>query len=308
VLDSLFPNFKFVIMDKLKRLEVFVTAVDQGSFASAAEVLGLSAVMVGKHVQALEQELGVRLIQRTTRRQSVTAEGRILYGEAKRALEQVEQAYASIEASTARPGGLLRISAPMTLGSAMVAPLVAEFLRVFEDIRVELILSNQMVDLLDEGFDLAFRVSELADVDLVAKPLPLYRMLVCAAPDYLERCGTPQTPEQLAEHRILTHTSWNSRFSWSLIDDKGLPVRWPRQPVLASNDGQTLVQAAIAGVGILMQPDFLVAPALASGQLVPLLVDNLPDPKPVHMVYPFAKEQAPKLKAFLAFVLQQTGG
>jgi DNA-binding transcriptional LysR family regulator len=293
-------------MSKLRQMEVFVAVVEAGSFADAAVQVGMSAVMVGRHIQSLEKALNTKLIQRTTRRQSVTGEGRLFYEESKIALEQVEYAYSRVEASTGKPSGLLRVTAPMTLGGALVGPLVAEFMQLYPDVQIELILSNEVVDLYESSFDLGFRISELIDVNLVSKPLPPYRMVICAAPKYLEMWQEPQTPEELYKHRILTHTSWNNRFAWPLKHgNKEVP--WPERAVLKSNDGQVLLEAAIAGGGILMQPDFLVAAALSNGELVTIMNSYVPAPKPVQMVYLRSKKSLPKLNAFVSFIMERLG-
>ncbi|MGY2292617.1 LysR substrate-binding domain-containing protein [Pseudomonas sp. SDO528_S397] len=288
-------------MSQLRQMEVFVAVVDCGSFSRAAEQLGMSAVMVGRHIQSLEHAVNAQLIQRTTRRQAVTAEGRLFYEEARLALDQVQLAYSRIEAASAAPSGLLRISAPMTLGASLVAPLVAEFMVRFTHIQVELILSNEVVDLYERTFDLAFRVSDLVEVNLVSQALRPYQMVICAAPAYLDTHGTPQQPDDLYRHRLLTHTSWNNRFAWPLVDAGG-EFPWPERAVMRSNDGQVLLHAALAGVGVLMQPDFLVREALETGQLRAIMPACVPPPKPVHLVYPRAKKTVPKIKAFVAFV------
>jgi DNA-binding transcriptional LysR family regulator len=293
-----------MVMSKLRQMEVFVAVVEAGSFADAASDIGMSAVMVGRHIQSLEKTLNTQLIQRTTRRQSITGEGRLFYEEAKRALEQVKYAFSRVEASNPEPSGLLRITAPMTLGVSLVGPLVSAFMQCYPQIQVELILSNEVVDLYETSFDLAFRISELIGVNLLAKPLPPYRMVICASPRYLEKWQEPQSPEDLHRHRILTHTSWNNRFAWPLQNGSS-EVPWPEGAVLKSNDGQVLLQAAVAGEGILMQPDFLVSAALAKGELVRILDAYAPPPKPVQMVYPRSRKSLPKLKAFIDFVAQR---
>lgn len=291
-------------MSKLRQMEVFVAVVEAGSFADAAVRVGMSAVMVGRHIQSLETALNSNLIQRTTRRQSVTGEGRLFYEESKKALEQIKYAWSRVEASTGKPGGLLRMTAPMTLGVTLVGPLVNEFMQLYPDVQVELILSNDVVDLHESSFDLGFRISELIEVNLESRPLPPYRMVICAAPGYLQAHQEPQTPEQLYQHRILTHTSWTNRFAWPLQHgNKTMP--WPDHAVLRSNDGQVLLQAAIAGNGILMQPDFLVAEALAKGELVTIMDACAPAPKPVQMVYPRSKKALPKLNAFVTFIVER---
>lgn len=293
-------------MSKLRQMEVFVAVVEAGSFAGAASALGMSAVMVGRHVQSLEKTLNTRLVQRTTRRQTVTGEGRLFYAQAKTALEQVAYAYSRVEATTGAPRGLLRVTAPMTLGVSLVGPLVTEFMQLYPHVQIELILCNEVVDLYESAFDLGFRISERVDANLVSQPLPPYQMVICAAPKYIEKAGAPHTPEQLCTHRILTHTSWNNRFAWPLKHgDK--EVFWPEQAVLRSNDGQVLLQAAIAGSGILMQPDFLVATALSKHELVSILGEYVPAHKPVQMVYPRSKKSLPKLTAFVAFIMARLG-
>ncbi|MGY1917411.1 LysR family transcriptional regulator [Pseudomonas tolaasii] len=283
-----------------------MAVVEAGSFADAAVLLEMSAVMVGRHIQSVEKALNTRLIQRTTRRPSVTGEGRIFYEESKIALEQVKYAYSRVEASTGTPSGLLRITAPMTLGVSLVAPLVSEFMEVYQDVQVELILSNEVVDLYESLFDLGFRISELIEVNLISKPLPPYRMVICAAPKYLEENQAPIVPEDLCKHKILTHTSWSNRFAW-LLKNNNKEVPWPERAVLKSNDGQVLLQAAIAGNGILMQPYFffLVSQALSEGALVTIMDSYVPEPKPVQIVYPRSKKSLPKLSAFVSFVMER---
>jgi DNA-binding transcriptional LysR family regulator len=294
------------IMSKLRQMEVFIAVVEAGSFADAAHQVGMSAVMVGRHIQNLEKTLNTKLIQRTTRRQSITGEGRLFYQEAKLAMEQVKYAFNRVEASSFEPGGLLRITAPMTLGVTLVGPLVAEFMQRYPAVQVELILSNEVFDLYEAAFDLAFRICELVEVNLVSRPLPPYRMVICAAPCYLAQWEEPQAPEELHQHRILTHTSWNNRFAWPLKNGNS-EVPWPERAVLRSNDGQVLLQAAIAGEGILMQPDFLVSAALANGELVRIMDAFVPPPKPVQLVYPRSRKSLPKLKAFVDFITERLG-
>ena len=293
-------------MSKLRQMEVFVAVVEAGSFAGAASALGMSAVMVGRHVQSLEKTLNTRLVQRTTRRQTVTGEGRLFYAQAKTALEQVAYAYSRVEAANGTPRGLLRVTAPMTLGVSLVGPLVTEFMQLYPQVQIELILCNEVVDLYESAFDLGFRISERVDANLVSQPLPPYQMVICAAPRYLEVAGEPKTPHALHTHRILTHTSWNNRFAWPM-QHGDQEVFWPEQAVLKSNDGQVLLQAAIAGSGILMQPDFLVATALSKHELVSILDAYVPAHKPVQMVYPRSKKSLPKLTAFVAFIMARLG-
>jgi DNA-binding transcriptional LysR family regulator len=282
-------------------METFIAVVETGNFAESALRLEMSAVMVGKYVRQLEDTLGARLLERTTRRQGLTDAGRVFYEDSKRALEYVRMAETSIERLRASPSGTLRISAPITFGSCVVAPLVATFQRAHPLVRIELELSNRVVDLIDEGFDMAIRIGELGDVDLIAKPLTVYRMAICASPDYLAQHGTPQSPHDLANHRLLSHTVWTSRDAWRLRGWE--EVQPPIERFFTCNDGNGLRTAALAGAGLLMQPEILVAQDLANGALVSLLQAYVPEPRPVHVVYRQDRRPLPKLTRFIEHLL-----
>lgn len=257
-------------MDKLRGMETFVAVVECGSFTGAATRLEMSAVMVGKYIALLEGQLGTRLLERNTRRQSLTDAGRVYFDEARRVLEQVANAERSVERLRLAPAGTLRVSAPVSFGASIIAPLTASFLQAWPEVRVELDLTNRMVDLVDEGIDLAIRIGDIQRTDLVAKYLAPYRMAICAAPDYLARHGTPQTPADLAGHQCLSHTVWTARNEWRL-PGAAEEVRWKRDAVLRCNDGYALRMAAVAGAGLLLQPEVLLAEDLANGRLVRIL-------------------------------------
>ncbi len=180
-------------MDKLRSMETFIAVVESGSFTGAAARLEMSAVMVGKYVALLESQLGTRLLERNTRRQSLTDAGRVYFDESKRVLEQVAIAESAVERLRAAPSGTLRVTAPTSFGGSAIAPLTASFLQRYPEVRIELDLTNRMVDLVEEGIDLAIRIGDIHNDDLVAKYLCPYRMVICAAPDYLAHYGTPQT-------------------------------------------------------------------------------------------------------------------
>jgi DNA-binding transcriptional LysR family regulator len=284
-------------------METFVAVVEGGNFTEAAQRLDMSAVMVGKYVRDLEKRLGARLLERTTRRQSLTDAGRVFYEDAKRALEHMRMAEASVERLRASPSGTLRISAPITFGACVIAPLAASFRQAHPLVRVELELSNRNVNLIDEGFDLAIRIGELGDADLIAKPLSLYRMVICASPGYLAQYGRPETPQDLSAHHCLSHSVWNSRSAWKLGDgdSPGLAT----ESAFTCNDGNGLRLAAIAGAGLLLQPEVLVAQDLASGALVQVLHAYAPKPHPIHIVYRHDQRPLPKLTRFVAHLLEQ---
>ena len=293
-------------MDKFRGMETFIAVVEGGSFTLAAARLEMSAVMVGKYIALLESQLGTRLLERNTRRQSLTDAGRVYFDEAKRVLEQVAVAESSVERLRAAPAGTLRVTAPTSFGGCVIAPLTATFLQRFPEVRVELDLTNRRVDLVDEGVDLAIRIGDIHNDDLVAKYLCAYRMVICAAPDYLARYGTPQTPADLVDHLCLSHTVWTARNEWRLPGAEG-EVRWKRDAVLRCNDGYGLRMAARAGAGLLLQPEVLVAEELASGRLVQVMGDYTPEPRPVNLLWRQDLRPLPKLTRFVEHVVQGVG-
>ncbi|EME5081432.1 LysR family transcriptional regulator [Klebsiella aerogenes] len=294
-------------MDKLRGMETFVAVVECGSFTGAAARLEMSAVMVGKYIALLEGQLGTRLLERNTRRQSLTDAGRVYFDEARRVLEQVANAERSVERLRLAPAGTLRVSAPVSFGASIIAPLTASFLQAWPEVRVELDLTNRMVDLVDEGIDLAIRIGDIQRTDLVAKYLAPYRMAICAAPDYLARHGTPQTPADLAGHQCLSHAVWTARNEWRL-PGAAEEVRWKRDAVLRCNDGYALRMAAVAGAGLLLQPEVLLAEDLANGRLVRILQNYTPEPRPIHLLWRQDLRPLPKLTRFVEHLLKEVNG
>ena len=293
-------------MDKLRNMEVMVAVVEAGSFAAAARQLQMSAVMVGKHIQQLETHLGARLFQRSTRQNSLTEVGAAFYEDSKRVLEQVRWAESAVERSRAVPQGLLRVSAPFTLGNHVIAPLVADFLQRHEQVRVDLQLTDSVVDLGGEGFDLAVRIGKVVNEGLVARPLRPYRMVIAAAPSYLQRHGTPECAADLARHQCLSHSVWQRRVEWTLRDGD-TEFFWPENARFVCNQGDGLRQAALRGLGLVMQPEVLLADDLASGALVPVMQHCLPVPRPVQLVYAPDRRQLPKLARFVEYVVGALG-
>ncbi|MEJ2793424.1 LysR substrate-binding domain-containing protein [Iodobacter sp. LRB] len=289
-------------MDRLRAMETFVAVVEGGNFTEAAQRLDISAVMVGKYIRELEERLGARLLERTTRRQHLTDAGRVFYEDAKRALEHIRIAETSVERLRESPSGTLRISAPITFGACIIAPLAATFRQLYPLVRVELELSNRKVNLIEEGFDLVIRIGELGDDDLIAKPLTMYHMVICASPNYLAQYGYPETPQDLSAHHCLSHSVWNGRSNWRLED--GGNQRLVTESVFTCNDGNGLRMAAIAGAGLLLQPEVLVAHDLASGTLVQVLQTYTPKPHPVHILYRQDLRPLPKLTRFVAHLLE----
>lgn len=288
-------------MDTLRCMQAFVAVVEHGSFNAAAARLDVSSVMVGKYLQQLETHLGVRLLQRNTRRQALTDAGRNYLAGCRTVLEQVQQAEASVEGLRAQPRGVLRVSAPVTWGSCVLAPLVARYLAAHPKVSVELDLSNRRVDLIEEQFDAVIRMGALRSAEWVARPLPPYAMQICAAPAYLQRRGIPRHPADLAAHDCLTHLAWRGGHGWRL---RGHPAQdWSEHSRLLCNDGDGLRRAALAGAGLILQPAVLLAEDIAAGRLQPVLADYLPEPRPLHLVYLPDRRPRPKLSSFVDFLL-----
>lgn len=289
-------------------MAVFVAVADTGSFAAAAQAQDLSAVMVGKHIRQLEEHLGARLLQRDTRKQRLTEVGASFLEDCRRILDQVRHAESIAERlrHDGQPSGRLRVTAPVTLGGNAVATVVTEFLQRHPEVSVELVLSDRMSDLIAEAFDVAIRIGPLPDSDhLVARPLRPYRMIVCASPEYLRRHGTPSDPRELVGHSCLNHLLWNHDAGWRFERIATEPLRLHGR--FASNNGEALRRAAVAGCGIVLQPEVLLADDLAAGRLLPLFAEQLPPPRPVHLLYPRDRQPLPKLSRFVELMLERMG-
>lgn len=294
-------------MDKLRGMQVFVTVADCGSFSAAAAQLGISAVMVGKYIQQLELHLGSRLLERSTRRQSLSEAGKAYYTHCRQVLELVEAAEASVASLHSAPRGLLRVSAPLTLGRQVIAPLLADYLARYPEVQIELMLSNSRVDLIGDGYDLAIRIGAQPDEGLVARALPAYQLALAAAPSYLAAHGTPQHPSELAAHHCLTQRVWNERQGWVSLPDRD-GQDWPTTSRLACNDSQALLLAARQGAGIILQPLVLLAEDMAAGRLVTLLPDFWPAPLPCHLLYLPDTRPRPRLHSLVDFLLETMPG
>ncbi|HFF3762291.1 LysR family transcriptional regulator [Stenotrophomonas forensis] len=290
-------------MDTLRCMQAFVAVAERGSFAGAAEQLQVSAVMVGKYIQQLEAHLDTALLQRNTRRQRLTEAGSAYLAGCRQVLEQVQQAEADVAGLQVQPRGLLRVSAPSTWGSCVLAPQLAALLRAQPQLNIELDLSNRRVDLIEDGFDVAIRVGPLPSQEVVARPLPPYAMSLCAAPSYLRRRGTPRTPADLQGHDCLSHLAWRGGHGWQLAN--GEQVDWEAR--LTCNDGVALREAAVAGAGLVLQPTALLAAEIAAGRLKPLLRDFLPEPRPMHLIYLPDRRPRPRLQCFVDFVMTTLG-
>lgn len=267
----------------------------------------MSSQLVGKHVQTLEQHLGVRLLHRTTRRQHLTDAGTDFYERVKIILAEVEVAEGVAAISRATPRGRLRINAPVTFGVHALSPRLPEYLAKNPDVTIEMSLSNRYVDLIDEGFDVAFRVGELADSGLMARALAPYRLCLCAAPAYLARCPPITHPSDLERHECLGFSHTELRTRWTFEGPQG-PISVTVSGKLMVDSGESLLMAARAAMGILLQPIELVRADLASGHLVPVLPEFAVPTRDFHVLYAPDRRMTPKLRSFLDFTSELFGG
>lgn len=291
-------------MDRLMCMQVFVRVVEKGSFSAAAEELRISSTMVGKHVMHLEERLGARLLNRTTRRQSLTEVGGIYYERCKVALAEVEAAEMSATALQQVPRGLLRVNAPVTFGANVLVGAIGDYLRDYPEVHVELSLNDRVVNLVDEAYDVAIRIGNLPDSSLVARKLAPYRMIACASPGYLAAHGTPKTPAQLAAHNCMGFMYSAAQKHWQFTD-RGETSNVQINGNFKVNNGQALRTAALHGMGIIVQPEVLLADDLAAGTLVRILPNHHLPSQSMHVVYPSSRNMTLKMKSFIEFVVQR---
>lgn len=293
-------------MDRFLSMGVFAKAVEAGSFSAAGDALRMSSQLVGKHVQTLEQHLGVRLLQRTTRRQHLTEAGAAFYERVKIILAEVEAAEGVAAISGATPRGRLRVNAPVTFGIHALSQRLPDYLRRYPDVTIDMALSNRYVDLIDEGFDIVFRVGELADSGLIARALSPYRLCLTAAPVYLASRPAITHPQDLTQHECLGFSHSDLHARWTFEGPQG-PITVPIAGKLRVDNGESLLMAARAGMGLLMQSWELVQADLAAGMLVPVL-EAFPVPsRAFHVLYAPDRRMTPKLRSFLDFVLEHFG-
>lgn len=289
-------------MDRLGSLTAFVRTADLGSFAAAGRVLGLSASAVGKAVTRLEQEMGVRLLARSTRALSLTDEGRVFHERCRRILDDLDDARAVLSRSREVPRGRLKVSLPIVTYHLLM-PVLPDFVAAHPEIELELDFNDRLVDLIDEGVDVAIRSGDLPDSRLMTRALRPFQLLLCAAPAYLAAAGQPDCPRDLDGHRAVRFRFPNSgRLQpWPLRLPAGAAEPRPRT-VMVCNNMEALKGAVIGGLGIGCMPDFLAAAPIAEGRLVPVLTGHLDLPGQFHLLWPSSRHLSPKLRVFVDFV------
>lgn len=299
-------------MDVLQAMSVYVKVVEAGSMTAAALQCEMSTTMVGNHLRALEQRLGVQLLQRTTRRQRLTEFGSVYYQRCLEVLGLVADSERLAEQALDEPRGILRITAPLTFGVERLAPALSEFSLQCPQLKLDVVLTNRRPELLESGLDAAFRLGNFEPSSLIARPLIDYTLTVCASPDYITRRGMPQTPADLQQHDCLSFAypagdDWQSvEKEWRLSGPDGEVMVEVKGPMLI-NSSAGLHQAARTGMGIVMLPDALVEDDLQAGRLVTVMKDYQPPSRPMHLLYAQDRYRLPKLRRFVDFAVHKWG-
>jgi len=294
-------------MDKLASLRAFVKVVEHGSFSEAARALRLSRSAVSKHVIDLEQDLGVALLNRTTRSAAPTENGRAYYERAVAVLADLEEADLAVARLQTEPRGLLRINAPMSFGTLQLGPTLVAFMEQYPELQIQLTLSDAQIDAVQEGFDVTLRIAELTSSSLIARRLLAVPRVFCASPSYIDRRGAPLHPRELRDHDCLTYGFLATGQRWKLTGPDGehwLSVPWK----LCANNAQVLEQAAVKGRGIALLPTFIAGAALDAGELVPILEAYHAPDIALYAIYPPTRHLSSKVRLFIDFLVERCSG
>lgn len=293
-------------MGRLEDMEIFARVVEAESFTGAAERLGLAKSLVSRRLNRLEERLGTRLIARTTRRLALTEAGRAFYERARRLLEETAEAEATAMATAVGLRGRLRIAAPMSFGQVHLAPAISRFLADHPEVGIDVDLNDRFVDLVGEGYALAIRIGRLKDSSLVARKLAPARMVLCASPDYIARHGKPKTPADLTHHDCLLYTNRAAGDVWRFRSGGKTTSPQVRARV-AANNGDFLARAAIAGLGMVLLPTFIVFEALAKGELEAIPCGEPLDDSAIHAVLPAGRQPPLLVRRFVDFLVETFG-
>ncbi len=288
-------------MDTLTSMKVFAAVVDTGSFAAASERLDMSRAMTSKYVAHLEEHLGTRLLQRTTRKLTLTESGAAYYERCVQILADISEAEEGALHHTETPRGTLRLTVPVSFGVLHMGPVMSGYLMQHPEVKVDVLLTDRRIDLFEEGLDLALRIGALRESGLIAKKLASDRVVICGAPDYLARHGTPKTPAELARHNCLTYTYAASGDDWKMRGPDGEHVVKVSGTMRASN-GDMVRLAALGGVGLIRQPLFLCGEDIRAGRLVEVLQEYRTEDLGIYAVYPSRKHLSAKVRTFVDYL------
>ncbi|POM15333.1 LysR family transcriptional regulator [Burkholderia cepacia] len=295
-------------MDRLRAFEVFVTVVSRGGFARAADALGTSPANVTRYVNELEAHLGTRLLNRSSRTLSLTEGGETLYARCKSILDDVAETEGLVSSASVEPRGRLRINAPVSFGILYLAPLWPEFMRKYPGVELDVGLIDRVVDIVDEGYDLAIRISRAGSTSHAARKLATSQNILCASPAYLARFGVPAAPAELSGHRCIGYTYASTGDDWQLIDERGKLHSVKVDCHMHTNNGDTARAAALAGHGVIQQPTFLIGKDLGEGRLVHVLPRyRLPDID-ILALYPSRRHLSARVRVMIDFLVDAFSG
>ncbi len=295
------------MIDDLSSMAIFARVVEAGGFSAAARDLEVSKSLVSKQVSRLEDRLGVRLLNRTTRRLSLTEAGAAFYEGCERVLGEAAAARDAVSHLASAPRGTLKVNAPMSFGVAHLGPALPLFLERFPELDVQMVLNDRVVDLIDEGFDVGVRITRMLDSSLIARRLAPNRLVACAAPSYLQKHGTPRHPNELKRHNCLEYSYLTTPGIWHFRDEKG------RYKVtvggrFTANNGDVIQAALLSGGGIAVQPSFIAGDDLRSGRLIRLFENyEVGQESAVHAVFPANRNLSPKVRVFVDFMVERFG-
>lgn len=293
-------------MDKFLEMQTFTAVVDAGSFVRAAETLEMSKAAVSRYVAELEARLGVRLLHRTTRKLSLTEEGRAFHARCKALLGELDEAESEISARSAQASGLVKINVPVTFGNLHLAPLWPDFLSQNPRVTLDVTLNDRVVDLMEEGYDMVVRIAALPSSSLISRQLASTRMVLCASPAYLTAHGQPKHPSDLAGHAVLAYSLLATGDQW-VFDGPGGRQTVAVNPVLRTNSGDTCRAAALKHLGIILQPTFMVGEDLRSGALVELMPQYRSSEFGIYAVYPSRRYMSAKVRLLIEFLAKALG-
>ena len=291
-------------MDKFDAMRVFCSVIEAGGFAAAADQLGISTSAVSRQVAQLEAHLNVRLLNRTTRRMSPTDEGFAYFERCTQLLADIEETEASVAGEARRPRGRLRLTAPITLGVLRLAPAFAAFSQRYPEITLDIVLSDNVSDFTEEGLDMAVRVGRIGSENVVARHIGETALLIAAAPAYLERAGTPVTPDDLTRLSCFTYAFSATGNHWEFVDGNGDPLSVRIGGPIKANSGMLLAEMAVAGSGVVYGPCFILSPLIERGLLVRLLPDWATRRLPIHVVYPTRRHLSARVQAMTSFLTE----
>jgi len=295
-------------MDRLTSMAVFVKTAELGSFAAAAAALEMSAQMVAKHIVWLESRVGARLIQRTTRSQSLTQIGKAYCERCRTVIADAEWADAVADDTKGAPRGTLRVNAPVSFGTHALVPVIGRYLQAHPQVQVDLVLNDRYVDLVEEEFEAVFRIGEVSTPGLTARELAPFRVVACASPAYLQLNGAPGSPEALAQHACIAYASATGRSAraWHFVrGEEAFKVEFEHR--LRVNDAKAMLVAALNGIGIAFLSEDLARDDLHAGRLVRVIPDYDSVSRPMHLLYHPDRRQTPKLKSFITAVVAELG-